>query len=297
LAGDPALLVLDEPTSQLDDASAATALDAVAGLSAAGTAVIVSEHRLERLAGLATEQVHVAAGRACRGDEARGAARCGRVVPPRAPATATGSVLVEVDGLRFAYGAGAPLFRDFGFTVAAGEVVAITGPSGAGKTTLLRLLMGLATPAAGRCRLAGAQVAPGDIAAAARRAAYLPQDPGQLLFARTVRGELEATLRNHARRETAKGLEGLLAQLGLAEVAGAYPRDLSTGQRQRCALAALVVAGTRIWLLDEPTRGLDDAAIAALAELLHTAARAGGAVLVATHDRRLIAATHRTIAL
>jgi energy-coupling factor transport system ATP-binding protein len=90
---------------------------------------------------------------------------------------------------------------------------------------------------------------------------------------------------------------GLLNQMGMADLAAVYPRDLSVGQRQWVALAAIMVAGPRILMLDEPTRGLDPAAKLRLAELLRGWRAAGHALLLVTHDVELAARLADRIAL
>ncbi|MCB0024427.1 MAG: energy-coupling factor ABC transporter ATP-binding protein, partial [Caldilinea sp.] len=133
---------------------------------------------------------------------------------------------------------------------------------------------------------------------------YLPQDPNTLLFAESVREELFVTLRNHGvesgewRLEIGDSeapnlqspLSTLLDRLGLADKADAYPRDLSVGERQRVALAAVTVTRPGALLLDEPTRGLDYGAKRGLEQLLVEWRDDGMAILVVTHDVELAAA-------
>lgn len=300
LALAPAVLVLDEPTSQLDDESAAEVLAAVAALAAARTlTVVLSEHRLERVLPLAAWHVHLpGAGQApWAGRPAEIAARMRRPVAPAPPPTEAGVEVLALDDVGFDFD-GTVVLDGAHLAVRAGEVVALTGPSGAGKTTLLRLAVGLLRPSRGEVRVTGRSIAGRPVAEVCRQAAYLPQDPDALLYAPTVRDELLATLANHALAPRgAHDPEDLLAELGLTAVAGRYPRDLSTGQRQRVALAAVTVTRPPVLVLDEPTRGLDDAAIADLAGLLQAHASAGAGVLVATHDGRLTPAAHRVLRL
>jgi energy-coupling factor transport system ATP-binding protein len=176
--------------------------------------------------------------------------------------------------------------------------VALTGPSGSGKTTVLRLVAGLLRPTAGEVRLDGRSLAARGRAALGAEMGYLPQNPDALLFAETVRAELaEALAGGRPARAGAAEVDELLATLGLAEEAERYPRDLSTGQRQRLALGLVAAARPPLLLLDEPTRGLDDAAIAGLAGWLQRRAEEGTAVLVASHDRRLVRAAQRSVVL
>jgi energy-coupling factor transport system ATP-binding protein len=149
---------------------------------------------------------------------------------------------------------------------------------------------------------------------------YVPQDPRTLLFHDIVREELEFTLKNRERapagstknrlehlspgsRFSVLGslLEGHVAAtldlLGLAHLAEAYPRDLSGGEAQRAALAAVLVADPPVLLLDEPTRGLDYAAKSELGQLLRRLAANGRTVLLSTHDVELVAAYADRVAL
>jgi energy-coupling factor transporter ATP-binding protein EcfA2 len=300
LALTPAVLVLDEPTSQLDDASAALVLATVAELAARGDlTVVLSEHRLDRVLPLAGHMVHLPGpGQPPReGTPAAILPTLARPVAAPAPPAAPGPERFAFDDVWFGFGERSVL-RGASLAAGAGEVVALTGPSGSGKTTLLRLAVGLLQPERGTVRVDGLTTAGRAVADICRQVAYLPQDPDALLFAATVRDELRVTLTNHNLAPTGPyDPDDRLAALGIADLAGRYPRDLSTGQRQRVALAAVTVTRPGVLVLDEPTRGLDDGAIAALATLLHAHAAAGAAVLVATHDRRLTRAAHRVVTL
>ena len=193
-------------------------------------------------------------------------------------------------GLTFAYN-GRPALTDVDVNVGAGEIVGLIGRNGSGKTTLLRCLIGLVAPSAGEIWLDSKPLAGVPVAERARDVGYVPQSPGSLLFAESVEAELVFTLASH-------GLLGhppvdpadLLEKLGLAEVRGAYPRDLSAGQRQRAALAAVLVTRPKVLLLDEPTLGMDPWAQRDLGRLLRDLAAGGTAILVASHDVEFLAA-------
>ena len=168
------------------------------------------------------------------------------------------------------------VFRDLSLTVPAGGALVLAGPNGSGKSTLLRLLAGLMRPAAGRVLWDGADAFL-DLAAHGRRVAYLGhQDavkPGltvteNLRFAATVSG------RSIAAALTAVGLEAL------AELPS---RMLSAGQKRRLAVSRLLLSTAPLWLLDEPTLGLDSASIDRFGGLLAAHREAGGMVVAATH--------------
>jgi energy-coupling factor transport system ATP-binding protein len=115
---------------------------------------------------------------------------------------------------------------------------------------------------------------------------YVPQQPDVLLFADTVQGEIDFTRRAH--RLPPDGAS-LLADLGLTRYREHDPRDLSVGERQRVALAAVLASGPQALILDEPTRGLDYGQKDALVEILRRLRDDGRTVVLATHDVELAA--------
>jgi heme exporter protein A len=169
------------------------------------------------------------------------------------------------------------VFAGVSFRAGPGAALLLTGANGAGKSSLLRLLAGLLRPEAGALLWEGAD-ALADRAAHARRLRYLsPQDA--LKPALTVRETLRFGARLHGCGEPETALEAL----GLLPLAELPVRLLSTGQRRRLALARLALAPAPLWLLDEPTLGLDAASVARLGALLARHRTQGGAVVAATH--------------
>ncbi len=168
------------------------------------------------------------------------------------------------------------VFHDVGFSVAAGGALLLTGPNGSGKSTLLRLIAGLLRPAAGTLRWDGAD-ALADLATHSRRVAYVGhQDavkPG-LTVAENLR---------FAARLTGGSAGEALAATGLAELADLPARLLSAGQSRRLALARLALSRSRLWLLDEPTLGLDAVSVDRFGAMLEAHRAGGGMVVAATH--------------
>jgi energy-coupling factor transport system ATP-binding protein len=272
LAMRPRLLVLDEPLSQLDPEGAAALLAALHAAVQAGTTALVAEHRHHLVLGRADRCLRMAEGRVT---------ACAPERPVEtAPVAASRGVRVSPElSWRLqqvsAGPAGVAVLHDLDLAGGTGEVVALTGANGSGKTTLLRTIAGLLPPLSGsveRC--------PG-------RIAYLPQNPSALLHRATVRSEIDWTLR---RTHSTGRADTVLEDLGLAAVAERDPRDLSTGQRQRAALASVLAGSPALVLLDEPTRGMDGAARAALIAAVARIADRGGSAVVATHDPQLVAA-------
>jgi energy-coupling factor transport system ATP-binding protein len=262
------LLLLDEPTSQLDPEGAETLLDLATRL---GCAVLISEQRpalpLERC----DRVVFMDEGRividATQAEALRwlAEARPGFVHhgPELVDREGAGEAVVRVDGAAYAYGSRVVPVPDL--AVSRGEVVALLGPNGSGKTTLAKLAAGLLEPSSGSVRRAG-------------RASYLSQDPGRYVIEERVVDEVGLGVvgdLDRARRA--------LELVDLAGFAERHPRDLSSGERERLALASVLVTEPDLLVLDEPTRGMDPERKLALAELLRSQSD-DRATLVVTHD-------------
>jgi energy-coupling factor transport system ATP-binding protein len=269
LALEPELLLLDEPTSQLDPEGAEAFLEHA---FASGAAVVISEQRPALALRHADRVLFLERGRIVL-DAPRDEAvawldehRPAWTATPghdAADAAAAGNVVACLAGIRFAYGDGPPALEDASLELRRGEIVALTGPNGSGKTTLAKLAAGLLEPQGGVVQRDG-------------RAAFLLQDPGRYLVRETVLDEVAlGTSRERARRS--------LADVGLVWAEDRHPHDLSSGERERLALATVLVTEPDLLVLDEPTRGVDPERKAELAELLRAQA-AGRATLVVTHD-------------
>jgi heme exporter protein A len=168
------------------------------------------------------------------------------------------------------------VFRDLDFAVAAGGALLLTGPNGSGKSTLLRLLAGLLRPAAGRLLWDG-EDALSDLSAHARRVAYVGHQDA-------VKPGLTAAENLHfAARLSGADVGEALTAVGLEDLADLPARMLSAGQMRRLALARLVLSRAPLWLLDEPTLGLDTVSVERLGGMLGTHRAGGGLVVAATH--------------
>jgi energy-coupling factor transporter ATP-binding protein EcfA2 len=305
LAGRPRVLLLDEPTSQLDPVAGDELLGVLRRINEEwGTAVIVAEHRLERCLPAADRVVALAGGalafdgtpeefaawappelqppvtRLCalagvrdRPATVKAARRALephlRGTVPLTSARVRGTVpLSSVVATRrawFEVKDGPAILRGIDLALAPGETVALMGRNGAGKSTLLRLLAGLIEPTRGKVVRAG-------------RVALLLQNPGDYFLHDRVGDDVPDA----------------------GPLADRHPRDLSGGERQRLALELVLGTGQPpvAVCLDEPTRGMDRGHGARLAARLRELAADGTAVLVATHDAEFAAAwADRTVLL
>ena len=316
----PPILLLDEPTSQLDPFAAQEVLTLLEDLrTRLRLTILLAEQRLDRVLPYATQLVHLRPqGTSILSGAIRKVLAQSELQPPlvqlairegwnplpvsvqearkfvatRYSANKTQTSILEnkltqpaiqVENLSVSY-PHQPALHQVSFVVQCGERVVIMGPNGAGKTSLLRSLVGLVKPQSGNISILCKSIAHQTSADICRQVGFLPQDPNALLFAESVQAELEITLQNHGLPPDRAAIDNLLKQLLLKEKSQAYPRDLSTGERQRTALGAIAIAQPRILLLDEPTRGLDPVARQALLGLLNCWNDKGMTILLVTHD-------------
>lgn len=328
LAMRPGLLLLDEPTANLDPAGVAEVRDAVLAVAeATGATLIVVEHRvdvwaqhIDRVVVLGADESGVIADGAPDAVFARHEAEltAGGVwvpgVPPghvRRVRDAGGVVLLDGHGLsvgRRAFGAKDPRVAasDVAFEVTAGRALAITGVNGAGKSTLAMTMAGLLRPLGGSLAATDALRDGGELGG--RRADISPephlwtsrqlltrigtvfQAPEHQLLATSVRAELEVGPRalGLSVEETAARIDPLLERLRLTRLAAVNPFTLSGGEKRRLTVAAALATRPHVLVLDEPTYGQDARTWRELADLIDELRHEGTAVVVVSHDRALV---------
>jgi energy-coupling factor transport system ATP-binding protein len=336
LAMQPRVLVLDEPTSQLDPVAAEDILNLVKRLNEEmGFTVIMIEQRLERCYHLADRVLLMEKGSiTCDGsarDVTSGTIKgCAPFVPPVArffagldvPSvpltvkegrvllrsclkeenTSAGGMQTGLDGssidaadmtgrssavnlknLWFTYPGGQEVLKDVSLDIKEGEFVALLGENGAGKSTMLRQLTGMLKPDRGSIEVLGKDMSRNGFKEIRRQTAYLSQNPNDYLFQDTVEDELLFTMKNFGLKDTA-AVDEMLENFHLARYRRTNPRDLSSGERQRVALASVLVTGPDLIILDEPTRGVDFRLKAELGRYLQQETEKGHTVIVVTHD-------------
>jgi ABC-type lipoprotein export system ATPase subunit len=319
LAHRPSIVLADEPTGELDERTAAELLDLLSELARSeGSTVIVVTHD-PIVEAVADRILHLHDGRVIAtrvggpggilsgavdpsGWRAPGVAKQPSPVGPLA-APEPGLAAIELVDVSRIYGSGPSAVRaidGLSATFRQGGLHVVTGPSGSGKSTLLRLIVGLDRPSRGTVRTLDADLARLDRAGLARlrteRIAVMSQAPRLVPFLSVAENvELGLAIRSShlsARDRHDRALSTLDA-VGLADLSDAWPDRLSGGERARVALARSLATDPDLLVLDEPTAALDRWSAGAVIRLLQ-ALDPAMTVLVATHDRDLIAAaTHR----
>jgi energy-coupling factor transport system ATP-binding protein len=313
LAMQPGLLLLDEPTANLDPDGVREVRDAVDRvLQRTGATFVVVEHRVATwlplvdrvvvlgpdgvLADGPAEQVLATAGRAL---AASGiwVPQHPPAVPPHQPPSRTGSLLSTHDlsvGRR-----GRAVRTGLDLELAAGVSVAVTGPNGSGKSTLALTVAGLLPPVAGRVRAhpllaAGAGERPHAWRSRqlVTRVGVVFQEPEHQFLTSTVQAELEVGLKVTRRldRDGRARVDELLERLRLSRLARANPFTLSGGEKRRLSVATVLVTSPTLLVLDEPTFGQDALTWAELVRLLADLLEEGRTVLSVTHDLAFVGA-------
>jgi energy-coupling factor transport system ATP-binding protein len=320
LAMHPTLLVLDEPTSQLDPWAAEDVFAVLDRLNHdLGITVVVAEHRLERVLPRAdVVRAFGPEGRSVSGAPAEIASlvdpvalppvtRLGRSVSTSpapltvreakrafrsvtlgsAPATsnepAAGNVVTEARDVSVRLG-GRTVLERLDLAVREGELVAVLGRNGSGKTTLLRSLAGLQRLRSGSVVTCGVDLVRNGPEDLERRVGYLPQQASTLFYEERLRDAL-----GFSGTGTSDVLDAALRRFHLEGKGDRHPMDLSGGERERAALAAVMSRNPRLLLLDEPTRGMDAWCKQDLANHLVGLRRHGVAIVMVTHDVELAA--------
>jgi energy-coupling factor transport system ATP-binding protein len=283
LAMNPSILLLDEPLASLDPASAYEALEVFRSLADEGKTVILIEHRVEdaiearpdRLLYMETGQIKYLGSIKDLPTEidhhqvklpAEWVVKRVRQMrekidkPEFTPNALRGDPLVVFEHVDFRYSDETPLvLKDVNLTIHHGDLIAVLGPNGSGKSTLVKHAIGLLKPTEGRVLVDGKDTRSMSVAQIARVLGYVFQSPTHMLYAPTVREELEFGPKNFEfkKDEMDQAVAESLTTVNLNGLEEYPPLGLSFGQQKRTTIAAVLAMRSQIMVMDEPTAGQD----------------------------------------
>jgi len=327
----PRVLLLDEPTAQLDPIAAKELIQIIYRLNQEfGLTIVLVEHRLEEVFPLADRVILMQQGQIhCEGSprkvieqvwksgnqelitylpsiarlylemdpykehipltvkECKAWAK--QVLKPVNSVQETEDrsldVLLEIKEVFYQYSRQTPwVLEDLSLQIHQGDYLAILGGNGAGKSTLLKLLGGLLSPQKGKVLLCKQNIKKLKKSEFYQKIGYLPQDPMLFFVRETVEQELIASADRSGQADPMKAVNELTSRLGLDNILNRHPHDCSGGERQKAALACLLLGHPEVLLLDEPTKGLDPVSKKQLASLLQDLHTQGITLVIVTHD-------------
>ena len=294
----PKLLVLDEPTSNLDAAAIVQLHDMIAQMKQAGVTIVLAEHRLAWVTDLVDRYFFFEEGRLSaewtaaefsalpeswlteHGLRARELAPYREKLSAKCRQTCTGTPVLALKDITLGYQKHHPIRTLPEMTFAAGEIVGLMGHNGIGKSTLAKTLCGLMEPLGGQILWNNT---PANARSRLHKSFLVMQDVNYQLFSDSVREEI---LLGAAHPENC---DAVMAALGLDGLADRHPMSLSGGQKQRVVVAAAMLSDKPLLLLDEPTSGLDRGNMQQVGQLLQTLKAQGKTLVVITHDEELAA--------
>ncbi len=294
----PDIIVLDEPSSNLDCEAIEKLKDIVAQWKSQGKTIVIAEHRLYFLRELADRMLILENGRITKelnAEEIKKLTNADTENLGLRPMTLPeihgshqntdiqGDVLLLED-FRFTYKDGKHGINIPRLELPANRIIAITGHNGAGKSTLARNICGLERKCRGTLTMNGKKL---KAKARLRHCYMIMQDVNHQLFTESVRDEVMLSMTDKSLNDQQKA-DAILAQLDLTEYADKHPMALSGGQKQRTAIASGIASSKPILIFDEPTSGLDLAHMKQVSDQLKKLRDMGKTVIVVTHDHELI---------
>jgi len=295
------VLILDEPTSELDEQATRRIVEILNALKAQGKTLLLVEHKYAHFHDMVDLLVVLESGTIiAKGvpEEVLKEERIKKIVipdfsgvrgslkKPGFPERDAGTPVVAVQHLSHAYGDILAL-DDITLDIFAGEFVAIVGENGSGKTTLVKHFNRLLSPNSGDVVIQGKNTRTSTVADLARYVGLVFQNPDHMFFADTVKDEIEFGLKNLGIADGETIIDAALNDVGLMHTKSLYPRWLSRGERQRLAIACVIAMSPSIIVLDEPTTGLDGNEARLVMEILKNLQIKGHTIIVITHNKEI----------
>jgi len=294
LAMDTDIIILDEPTSELDVGATSRIIEILQDLKARGKTIIIVDHSLEGYRNVADRVIVMEEGHISREGtfneifpEQQGSMKALYTDPDLEPySPANRPVIATIDSLIKRYGTIEAL-SGVSLTLYEGEFIAILGENGSGKTTLVKHLNGLLRPDEGSVHVRSLDAATAPVIDLVKQTGLVFQNPDTMLFADSVRDEIMFGLENIGADSPDQVIGDVLAMVGLSGSEATYPRHLSRGERQRLAVACILAMKPGLIILDEPTTGLDEKESDRMMDLMLTLQKSGHTIIMVTHNMRI----------
>lgn len=291
------VLILDEPTSELDSTSTGLVLSIFEDLKSQGKTILIIEHKIKPVLSLADELVLLKDGTirvqgppdVLLGDPVFQPLFCGSPLKgkgPVPPVPLDAPEAISVRNLYHCYGSVIAL-ENISLSIRAGEWVAILGENGSGKTTLIRHFNGLLKPASGEVLVMGEETKSAGPSRLSHIAGLVFQNPDTMFFSDTVAEEVAYGARSLKHANVDEVVDEVLSLVNLTHTRSQYPRNLSRGERQRLAIACVLAMQTPILVLDEPTTGLDPWETRDLMDVITSLQRKGHTIVMITHSQEI----------
>lgn len=292
------ILILDEPTSELDEHATKRIADILQSLKASGKTILLIEHKFSHFRDMVDTLMVMENGAiTAQGDPdelLQDSHVHGMLLPDFStvqknvrPVTDPEPV-ITVSNLTHCYGEVKAL-DDINLTIRRGEFIALVGENGSGKTTFVKHFNRLLTPTEGDVIVNGKNTKECSIAILAHDVGLVFQNPDHMFFADTVRDEVAYGVRNLNIPDCDSVIDATLTETGLANTASLYPRWLSRGERQRLGIACVVAMKPNVIVLDEPTTGLDGYEALLVINILKKLQEKGHTIIIITHNRDIAA--------
>ncbi len=288
------ILILDEPTSELDEHATKRIAEILKDLKDQGKTILLIEHKFGQFHEMVDALVVLENGEitaqgipsdVLKDDHVRGMVLPDFSAVKGIAGTATDSEpVISVQNLTHNYG-NVQALSGISLTIRKGEFVALVGENGSGKTTLVKHFNRLLSPTGGDVIVRGKNTKDCSIAALACDVGLVFQNPDHMFFADTVREEIAYGVKNLGIEHGNEVIESALGDAGLTESADLYPRWLSRGERQRLGIACVVAMQPGIIVLDEPTTGLDGYEAILVINILKKLQEKGHTIIIITHNR------------
>lgn len=295
LAMDTEVIILDEPTSELDVMATGRIIEILQDLKSKGKTIIIVDHSLEGYRNVADRVIVMGEGMIKQEGtfdeiypEQQGLMRALYTDPDLIPYQhpENSSEIVKIDSLFKKYG-DIEALSGVSLTLYEGEFIAILGENGSGKTTLVKHLNGLLRPDRGLITVCSLDAATVPVIELVKETGLVFQNPDTMLFADSVREEILFGLENIGDENPYQTISHVLSLVGLSGTETTYPRHLPRGERQRLAVACILALKPRIIILDEPTTGLDEKESDRMMELMLNLQKSGHTIIMVTHNMRI----------